>query len=107
MFKHIVALNTYTEPFLSMRANDQREIIEQLLGITQLSEKADVLKELVKETKNSIQEEEYRIKAVQDANSRIEEQINSLKRRQTLWLKKHDDDLAELAGALESRLQNL
>jgi len=24
MFKHIVALNTYTEPFLSMRANDQR-----------------------------------------------------------------------------------
>ena len=32
MFKHIVALNTYTEPFLSMRQNDQRMIIEQLLG---------------------------------------------------------------------------
>ena len=31
MFKHIVALNTYTEPFLSMRASDQRMIIEQLL----------------------------------------------------------------------------
>ena len=31
MFKHVVALNTYTEPFLSMRANDQRAIIEQLL----------------------------------------------------------------------------
>ena len=43
MFKHIVALNTYTEPFLSMRANDQREIIEQLLGITLLSEKAEGL----------------------------------------------------------------
>ena len=27
MFKHIVALNTYTEPFLSMRANDQRDMI--------------------------------------------------------------------------------
>ena len=26
MFKHIVALNTYTEPFLSMRANDQRDM---------------------------------------------------------------------------------
>ena len=37
MFKHIVALNTYTEPFLSMRANDQRAIIEQLLGITTVS----------------------------------------------------------------------
>ena len=36
MFKHIVGLNTYTEPFLSMRATDQREIIEELLGITLL-----------------------------------------------------------------------
>jgi len=34
MFKHIVALNTYTEPFLAMKQNDQRAIIEQLLGIT-------------------------------------------------------------------------
>ena len=101
MFKHIVALNTYTEPFLSMRANDQREVIEQLLGITQLSEKADSLKEMVKLTKNSIQEEEYRIKAVQDANSRIQEQINSLQRRQTLWQKKHNEDLQALNAALE------
>jgi DNA repair exonuclease SbcCD ATPase subunit len=54
MFKHLVALNTYTEPFLSMRAADQREVIEQLLGITLLSEKAEALKVLVKETKDSI-----------------------------------------------------
>jgi len=37
MFKHVLALNTYTEPFLSLKANDQRNIIEQLLGITLLS----------------------------------------------------------------------
>ena len=29
MFKNIVALNTYTQPFLSTKANEQREIIEQ------------------------------------------------------------------------------
>jgi DNA repair exonuclease SbcCD ATPase subunit len=45
MFKHILALNTYTEPFLSLKANDQRTIIEQLLGITMLSERADKIKE--------------------------------------------------------------
>lgn len=100
MFKHIVALNTYTEPFLSMRANDQREIIEQLLGITQLSEKADTLKDQVKETKNSIQQEEYRIKAVEDANKRIMEQISATKRRQSLWKKKHEDELSDLVVAL-------
>ncbi len=101
MFKHIVALNTYTEPFLSMRANDQREIIEQLLGITQLSEKANTLKDQIKEVKAAVQEEEYRIKAVQDANERIKEQIVSLKRRQTLWLNKHNEDLASLTSALQ------
>jgi DNA repair exonuclease SbcCD ATPase subunit len=57
MFKHIVALNTYTEPFLSMRQNDQRAIIEQLLGITILSEKADSLKDQLKQTKDTITQE--------------------------------------------------
>lgn len=102
MFKHVLALNTYTEPFLSMRANDQREIIEQLLGITQLSAKADKLKELAKATKDAITEEEYRIKAVQDANKKIEEQIESLEKRQRLWLAKKDEDIDKLASALES-----
>lgn len=101
MFKHVLALNTYTEPFLSMRANDQREIIEQLLGITQLSAKADKLKELVKTTKDSITEEEYRIKAVQDANKKIQEQIEGLERRQRLWETKREEDINRLVQALE------
>jgi DNA repair exonuclease SbcCD ATPase subunit len=101
MFKHIVALNTYTEPFLSLKANDQRVIIEQLLGITLLSEKADRLKELGKATKDAITQEEFRIKAVTDANRRIEEQIESLRRRQSMWLKKKEDDLQKLVAAYD------
>ena len=98
MFKHVLALNTYTEPFLSLKANDQRTIIEQLLGITLLSERADRIKELNRQTKDAIQSEEFRIRAVQEANKRIEEQIESLKRRQVLWQKKYDSDLAYLVG---------
>ena len=101
MFKHIVALNTYTEPFLSLKANDQREIIEQLLGITLLSEKADLLKDRVKLSKDSIQQEEFRIKAVTDANKRIEEQISALKRRQTLWVNKHSTDCTQFLNAYD------
>ena len=102
MFKHILALNTYTEPFLSLKANDQRTIIEQLLGITQLSERADRIKELNKETKDAIQQEEFRIRAEQEANKRIEEQVESLKRRQTLWTTKHGEDIKELEKALKA-----
>jgi len=101
MFKHIVALNTYTEPFLALKANDQRTIIEQLLGITLLSEKADNLKEQIKNTKDAISQEEFRIKAVGDANKRIEDQIENLKRKQTLWLKKHNEDIANLQSAFD------
>ena len=100
MFKHILALNTYTEPFLSLKANDQRTIIEQLLGITQLSDRADRIKELNRETKDAISQEEMRIRAVQEANRRIEEQIESLRKRQTLWLKKRDEDVAQYAQAI-------
>lgn len=101
MFKHIVALNTYTEPFLSLKANDQRMMIEQLLGITLLSEKADRLKEQIKETKDLITKEEFRIKAVGDANKRIQDQIDALIRRQTLWTNKKNDDLVSLQAAYD------
>ena len=100
MFKHVLALNTYTEPFLSLKANDQRTIIEQLLGITLLSERADAIKELNRQTKDAIQAEEFRIRAVQEANKRIEEQIESLRKRQRLWIAKRDEDVGKLQQAI-------
>jgi DNA repair exonuclease SbcCD ATPase subunit len=100
MFKHVLALNTYTEPFLSLKANDQRTIIEQLLGITLLSERADAIKELNRQTKDAIQAEEFRIRAVQEANKRIEEQIESLRKRQRLWSAKRDEDVGKLEQAI-------
>jgi len=102
MFKHILALNTYTEPFLSLRANDQRTLIEQLLGVTLLSERADRIKELSKSTKEGIQQEEFRIRAVQEANKRIEEQIESLNKRQRLWIAKQNEDIEKLNLAIAS-----
>ena len=101
MFKHVVALNTYSEPFLSMRQNDQRAIIEQLLGITILSEKAEVLKEQIRKTKQDTQAEEIKIKAVQDANTKIQEQVEALKRRQKLWQDKKQKDVDSLKQAIE------
>jgi DNA repair exonuclease SbcCD ATPase subunit len=101
MFKHIVALNTYTEPFLALKANDQRIIIEQLLGITLLSEKSEALKEQIKITKDEITQEEYRIKAVTDANNRIQEQIESTKRRRQVWVNKNLNEINEIRTALD------
>ena len=101
MFKHIVALNTYTEPFLSMRQNDQRVIIEQLLGITLLSEKAESLKEQIKQTKDAITEETAKIEGIQTANSKIENTIESLQSTQKAWLAKKKNDSAKLTKSID------
>jgi DNA repair exonuclease SbcCD ATPase subunit len=100
MFKHIVALNTYTEPFLSMRANDQRAIIEQLLGITILTEKATLLKDSIKITKDTITEETLKIEAIQKANEGIENTINNLKQTQRAWKAKQKNDTERLESAI-------
>lgn len=100
MFKHIVALNTYTDPFLSMKANDQREIIEQLLGITLLSEKAESLKERVRETKDSIVQETSNIEATKRSNDKIQISIDSLITRQSAWNKQRNVDLEKIAGSI-------
>ena len=102
MFKHVLALNTYTEPFLSMRSNDQRAIIEELLGITLLSERADAIKEQMRQSKDAQKDEEMRINAVQEANKRIQDQIKSLENRRNLWQKKKLEDVEELSTAIDS-----
>ena len=96
MFKHVVALNTYTEPFLNLRQTDQRAIIEQLLGITLLSEKAVALKEQIRYTKEGITEEEANIRAKQSSNEAIEASIKSLMLKQSAWNQSKKDRIAGL-----------
>ena len=100
MFKHLVALNTYTEPFLSMRSNDQRDIIEQLLGITMLSEKAEKLKDEIKFTRDEIQSETTKIEAIKASNDRIEQSIAGLERKQKIWSDTNVSEIANLEKAI-------
>ena len=106
MFKHLVALNTYTEPFLSLKAADQREVIEQLLGITLLSEKAEALKLLIKETKDKLQTETTRIDAIKTANENVQKSINSLKLKSTAWEQKKEADIESYGRAI-MQLENV
>ena len=100
MFKNIIALNTYTQPFLSTKANEQREIIEQLLGITLLSQKADLLKEKQKATKQILTEEKLKIDAKEASNEKIRESIESLKIRSSAWQTQKEEDSKSFAEAI-------
>ena len=102
MFKHLVALNTYTEPFLSMKAADQRTIIEQLLGITQLSEKADALKEQIRNTKDAISTENTKIETIKASNEKIQQSIESLERKKKLWDETKDKSVNDLIKSIDA-----
>lgn len=100
MFRHILALNTYTEPFLSMKTNEQREIIEQLLGITLLSEKAESLKEQIRISKDSIYQENADIEAAKKSNEKIQISITGLETRQKAWYSQQKDDCAKITQSI-------
>ena len=100
MFKNIIALNTYTQPFLSTKAAEQREIIEQLLGITLLSQKSDLLREKQKATKQLLTEEKLMIDAKVVANTKIEESIESLKIRSNAWASQKQEDIKSFQDAI-------
>jgi len=72
-----------------------------LLGITILSEKADNLKEQVKQTKDAITQETLKIEAIQNANSKIEATITSLQSNQKAWLSKRTTDTIKLSEAID------
>ncbi len=101
MFKHIVALNTHTDPFLNMKVSDQRDIIEELLGITLLSEKATALKELIKDSKDQIKQENFKITALKESNKRIDQQIVSLEQKHKMWNTAQLNDVVSFNTAID------
>ena len=105
LFKHLVALNTYNMPFLGMKPTEQRELIEELLGITQLSDKADRLKEQIRLTKADITNEEARIEAVKKSNERIEETIRKFKIKSTAWEEDKEKQIKQLEQAVNELKQ--
>ena len=102
LFCHIVAMNTYTTPFLREKPPQQREIIEQLLGITKLSERDKKLVELIKETKNLVKEEEITIKAISDSNDRIRLAIENGEKESIEWIKTLDKSISELQSKIDT-----
>ncbi len=96
MFKHIVALNTYTEPFLKESSGKQREIIEELLGVTQISARAEKLKAMIGTTKDTVKSLEAQISATNAANSRIEKSIERARAEADTWDARQAKTMAEI-----------
>jgi DNA repair exonuclease SbcCD ATPase subunit len=85
LFTYIVAMNTYTPPFLKMEAAKQRELIEELLGVKIITEKAELLKKLISQTKIKLTKERATVVAYESSNTRIKDQVALTKTKRDAW----------------------
>jgi DNA repair exonuclease SbcCD ATPase subunit len=102
LFRHVVALNTFTTPFLREEVSVQREVIEELFGITQLSQRAETLKKLIDVTKDEMRTAEANLKASTESNARIEQGIDRAVAEAMTWRSMQDRQIADLIAKAES-----
>lgn len=101
LFSHIVLNTTSVMPFLRLRAADQREVSEELLGVTQISQRAETLKKLIGTTKALVQQEEANIRAAQGVNERVLVEIAQITTKRDRWDIDHNNHVEELAGQIK------
>lgn len=76
LFRQIVFIDTFWQPFLLQRDKDQKQVIEELLRVTKISEKAAVLKDAIRQTTQAIKSEEMGVAAIKRANEQILKSIS-------------------------------
>lgn len=102
MFAQVVAMNTYTKQFHRMQPAEQREFIEQILGIRVMSAKAELLMDRMRGVKRDIELEETKIAGIKTANDQIQKSIDDLNVKVQRWDLQHAEALGEIKGNLDA-----
>jgi len=105
LFVRIVVFSATLIPFLDLPVRhvtgaNQTGIIEELFDITTLSEKAELLKVLIKEAEGTISSKKSRVLILEKEHMRHAEQIKSAKKRVIAWDTKNQQDMKELSATL-------
>lgn len=106
IFNQTFLLTKNVESFLKQPLATQRDIIEQLIGTTILTQKADALKVKIKEYKQFVGEETVRLQTVKSSNQQIVDQYNQtvekIKEQQKAWGVEHQDKIDKLKNYLDN-----
>lgn len=108
MFIRIVVFSATHKPFLSLPSShasqaNQRDIIEELFGLTELTSKADMLKEIMKNDKKDFTNLQATNEMIMAEHLRHMEQIHANEKRIKSW----DEDHAEKVNSTKKNLEEL
>lgn len=101
LFKRTVVFNGHDQAFFEMSAALQRELIEELLGITTLSEKAEALKKLNTTLDKEIEVQSVLVSAQEKALSVHAKHITDAEARVVKW----EDDRTQALVRLQAKLE--
>lgn len=101
MFTRIVIFSASNESFLNLPAThvskpNQRNMIESLFGLTILTEKAEILKEQIKDTKHALEGATIRVETLKKEHERYQQQISSAENRISNWEDNRIEELKDL-----------
>lgn len=85
LFTQTVTINTSQLSYMKSPLSKQRDIIEEILKVTELTHKAKILSERIKETKIDIEREKVNIEATKKMYDRAMANYASLSRQQESW----------------------
>jgi len=106
LFVRVTAFSANHTPFLDLPvrshyAANQTDIIEELFNLKMLSEKADALKDLIKETEQSLDIYNTRVDQSQKELERHQQQIQATEKRALNWDESNRNEIANIQQKLQ------
>jgi DNA repair exonuclease SbcCD ATPase subunit len=101
LFVRIVVFDACADGFLSMKGPDQKKFIEELFGLTIITERAKKLKEKIKDTKSEFDAKEAKIEQLTKEHERHQTLIENAKKRVATWTVTNASTIERLFEQLE------
>lgn len=107
IFVRVVAFSAIHMPFLDLptrsgSAANQTDIIEELFDLKTLSEKADILKTVIKETETSMKMHQERNASIDRELERHQKQLASAHQRVHTWDQNHANDIIKCLQTIKA-----
>lgn len=109
MFTRIVVFSAMKEAFFNLplrshgtsKKANQTDFIEELFGLTELSEKAEALKNQTKEVNRRLSEVQIEVQYQEKEHARYAEQLASAERRVQNWIAQRDAQISHIESTLQ------
>lgn len=100
LFNQTIMLSCGVPIFMNQTTANQKLIIEKVLGVDVITEKINKLKEVIKDTKNNINNEEFKISTLKEQQETLrnnyESQIKNYKLQKQEWCNKQEIEIKSI-----------